>query len=108
MMVVWSPRAIRHLVSRREFIEKDSETNAALVAGRILSAIDLLQTHAHIGRPGRFPGTRELVITGTPYIVPHRVRRERLELFAVFDGRRHLAAQTLNRTNPSEASLRST
>jgi toxin ParE1/3/4 len=88
MIVVWSPTALRHLVSIRAFIEKDSETNAVLVAGRILSAIDLVQTHLHLGRPGRLPGTRELVITGTPYIVPYRVRHKRLELPAVFDGRR--------------------
>jgi len=40
------------------------------------------------GTPRRLPGTRELVVSGTPYIVPYRVRRERLELLAVFDGRR--------------------
>ena len=32
MRVVWSRRAIRHLVSLREFIAKDSEQNAAVVA----------------------------------------------------------------------------
>jgi toxin ParE1/3/4 len=39
-----------------------------------------------MGRPGRVLGTRELVIPDTPYIIPHRVRRERLELIAVFHG----------------------
>jgi toxin ParE1/3/4 len=29
-------------------------------------------------------GTRELVVPDTPYIIPYRVRRERLELIAVF------------------------
>ena len=35
MKVVWSSRAIRHLVNLRAYIEKDSEQNAALVANRI-------------------------------------------------------------------------
>ena len=87
MNVVWSRRAIRHLVQLREHIEKSSEQNATVVAGRILKAVALLQSHPEIGRPGRAVGTRELVIPDTPYIIPYRVRRERLELIAVFHGR---------------------
>ena len=87
MKVVWSRRAIRHLVSLREYIQKDSEQNAALVARRILEAVETLRSQPEIGRPGRIVGTRELVVVGTPYIVPYRVRRERLELIAVFHGR---------------------
>jgi toxin ParE1/3/4 len=85
--VVWSRRAIAHLVQLQEYIEKDSEQNAALVAARILSAVKLLESHPAVGRPGRLPGTRELVVPDTPYIIPYRVRRERLELIAVFHGR---------------------
>jgi len=87
MKVVWSPRAIRHLLYLREYIEKDSGEKAALVAKRILNAVELLQRHPEMGRSGRVVGTRELVVAGTPYIVPYRVRRERLELIAVFHGR---------------------
>ena len=87
MKVVWSRRAIRHLVYLRDYIEKDSEQNAALVAKRILRAVDLLQSHPEMGRPGRVVGTRELIVPGTPYLIPYRVRRERLELIAVFHGR---------------------
>lgn len=87
MKVVWSPRAIRNLVHLREYIEKGSEQNAALVAQRILRAINLLQTQPQMGRPGRVLGTRELIVPGTPYIIPYRVRWERLELIAVFHGR---------------------
>jgi plasmid stabilization system protein ParE len=74
MKVVWS-------------IGKDSDQSAALVALRILHAIDLLQAQPAMGRPGRVLGTRELVVPDTPYVIPYRVRRERLELIAVFHGR---------------------
>ena len=87
MKVVWSRRAVQHLIQLREYIAKDSEQNAALAAQRILKAIDLLRSHPEIGRPGRLVGTRELVVPGSPYIIPYRVRRERLELIAVFHGR---------------------
>ena len=86
MKVVWSRRAIRNLVLIREYIEKDSEQNAAGIAKRILKAVDLLPSHPEMGRPGRVVGTRELVVPGTPYVIPYRVRRERLELIAVLHG----------------------
>jgi addiction module RelE/StbE family toxin len=88
MNAVWSPRANRHLVAIRKYIEKDSDANAALIAARILEAIEILRTQPQIGRPGRLTGTRELVVSGTPYVIPYRVRHDRLELLAVFDGRR--------------------
>jgi plasmid stabilization system protein ParE len=44
MNVIWSRRAIQNLVSLRNYIAKDSEQNAALVAKRILDAVELLQT----------------------------------------------------------------
>lgn len=88
MNVVWSRRAIRHLDHLRAYIAKDSEQNAAAVARRILDAVVLLESQPEIGRPGRVPGTRELVVPDTPYLIPYRVRRGRLELIAVFHGRR--------------------
>jgi toxin ParE1/3/4 len=87
MKVVWSRRAIRHLVSLREFIARDSEQNAALVAERILSSVHVLRAHPEMGRPGRASGTRELVVPDTPFIIPYRVKENRLELIAVLHGR---------------------
>jgi toxin ParE1/3/4 len=93
MKVIWSRRAIGHLSALRKYIEKDSEQSAALVARRIVKAVDLLETQPEMGRPGRIVGTRELVVTNTPYIIPYRVRQERIELIAVFHGSRKWPAQ---------------
>jgi plasmid stabilization system protein ParE len=87
MKVVWSPTAIRHLAALRRHIQRDSERNAALVAERILRAVDLLATQPAMGRPGRLLGTRELVVADTGFIIPYRVRGERLDLIAIFRGR---------------------
>lgn len=87
MKIVWSPRAIGHLTALREYIGSEAEGRAALVAERILDAVALLATQPEIGRPGRIVGTRELVVPQTPYVIPYRIRRERLELLAVFHGR---------------------
>jgi len=87
MKIVWSPRAIRHLTELREYIEKDNPDAVQRLATRILDSVELLEGHPHLGRPGRVTGTRELVIPDTPYIIPYRIRGERLDLVAVFHGR---------------------
>ena len=87
MTVVWSRRAIDNLIALRAYVAEDSPRSANSVASRILDAVELLTTQPHIGRPGRITGTRELVVAGTPYVVPYRVRGARLELLAVFHGR---------------------
>ena len=87
MKAVWSRRAIRHLVKVRDYIAEDSPDAAADVAARILAAIRNLERFPNLGRPGRLSGTRELVVPNTPYIIPYRIRRGRIELIAVFHGR---------------------
>ena len=86
MKVVWSRRALSHLVALRNFIAKDSDDSAVQIAMRIVHAVDFLANQPDMGRPGRLPGTRELVVPRTPYVIPYRVRGERLELIAVFHG----------------------
>ena len=87
MTVVWSRRAIDNLVALRDYIAEDSPRSAGSVARQILDAVELLTAQPHLGRPGRITGTRELVVAGTPYVIPYRVRRGKLEVLAVFHGR---------------------
>jgi toxin ParE1/3/4 len=87
MKVVLSRRALRHLTHIRDYIAKDDPKAADWIASRILESIDRLAAHPHVGGSGRIVGTRELVVSGTPHIVPYRIRDERLELIAVFHGR---------------------
>ena len=94
MKIVWSPRAAGHLEQIRDYIAEDDPAAAARIAEKILAAVGLLARHPGAGRPGRIPGTRELLVAGTPYIIPYRVRRERLELIAVFHGREMWRAKT--------------
>ncbi len=86
MKIVWSRKAVRHLEHVREFIARDNPKAAREVALRILEAVDLLSSQPNMGRPGRIPGTRELVVPRTPYVMPYRVRGERIEIIAVFHG----------------------
>jgi toxin ParE1/3/4 len=84
MRLRWSPRAIDDLREIRRYIGRENPAAAKQVADRIKQVVRLLPDHPEIGRPGRVPGTRELVVTGTRYIVPYAViARDRIELLAV-------------------------
>ena len=44
----------------------------------------MLENHPALGRPGRVPGTREMVVLKTRYVVPYGVRADEVELLRVF------------------------
>ncbi|MCX6538739.1 MAG: type II toxin-antitoxin system RelE/ParE family toxin [Acidobacteria bacterium] len=52
-------------------------TAADAAVDRVFSAIEVLERHPQMGRSGRVPRTRELVITGTPFVVAYREGRHR-------------------------------
>jgi toxin ParE1/3/4 len=85
--IVWSPRAVTHLVALRAYIARDNPDAAGRTAATIAETVERLAQWPNLGRPGRVPGTRELAIPGTPYVIPYRLRGARLEIIAVFHGR---------------------
>ena len=87
MTIVWSPRAIEHLAHLREYIARDNPNAANRIASALLEAVERLAELPNLGRPGRVAGTRELVVSGTPFIIPYRLRGDRLEIVAVFHAR---------------------
>jgi toxin ParE1/3/4 len=89
MRILWSPEAIEDLSALRNYIAKDDADAARRVALAIAKHIDdVLAGHPESGRAGRVPGTRELVIPRTPYLVPYRVTGDALIVLRVFHGRR--------------------
>ena len=87
MTIVWSPPAIEQLAHLRAYIAGDNPKAANRIAGTLLEAAERLAELPNLGRPGRVAGTRELVVPGTPYVIPYRLRGDRLEVIAVFHGR---------------------
>lgn len=61
-------------------IGEDDPRAALAVAARILDRIEMLCEQPEIGRKGRRPGTRELVVEGTRYIVAYRIDLTRGEV----------------------------
>ena len=88
MRVRWLRRVLRNLDEEAAYIACDDPQAAAQLVERIATSVDLLASQPALGRSGRVPGTRELIITGTQYIVPYRVRDDAVEILPVFHGAR--------------------
>jgi toxin ParE1/3/4 len=86
--VRWLRRALRNLDEEAEYIARDDPAAAARIVDRIATSIERLATYPASGRPGRVPGAREMIISGTPYVVPYLVRGEMIEILRVFHGSR--------------------
>ena len=90
MTLVWSPESIRDLIAMRAYIAEHDPASAKRVALHILHCVEnLLSENPKLGHPGRVPGTRELVIPKTTYIVPYRVRGSKIEIARVYHTSRH-------------------
>jgi toxin ParE1/3/4 len=90
-MLVWLRRAI---VDRDELLDCIAQDNplAAIKQGdRIAHQVERLTQHPEMGRAGRKEGTRELVVSRTPFIVVYRIKGtrtkgQRIELLRVLHG----------------------
>lgn len=88
MQVTWLRTALRNLDDEATYIAHDSPQAARLVVQRVLTAVALLAEQPGLGRPGRVPGTRELLVPKTRYVVPYRVRGRVVEVLRVLHGSR--------------------
>lgn len=84
MQVRWLRTALRNLDEEATCIAADDPQAAQRVVERVLNAVEMLTSHPALGRPGRVPGTRELVVAHTRYLVPYRVRGQVVEILRVF------------------------
>jgi toxin ParE1/3/4 len=89
MKVVWTRKASRHLRAAYEYwAQERSEDAAGEMLDRIFNAVEILARFPEAGRPGRIAGTRELVVSRTPFIAAYRIRRSKIEILSLLHGAR--------------------
>jgi toxin ParE1/3/4 len=87
MSVRWTEAAARDLTSICDYTEEHSGPEAARkVALRVYEAVGSLLQFPYLGRPGRKPGTRELVLSGLPFLAIYRVREDVIEIARILHG----------------------
>jgi toxin ParE1/3/4 len=89
MIVAWTTEAVADLISLRAFISDDNPAAAQRLVTDIIRRVEsTLAVTPGIGRPGRVIGTREFVVSGTPFIIPYRVEDNGLQVLRVYHGAR--------------------
>jgi toxin ParE1/3/4 len=88
MEIRWLEDALADIAEIYAYIADQDRRAAAYAVQRVRAAVGSLRQMPHRGRPGRWPGTRELVVARSPYLVPYRVSGNAIEVLRVFHGAR--------------------
>ncbi len=89
MTLEWSHFALDDREVIFDYIEAESPRSAVMVDEAVEATADQLIAFPETGRSGRLPGTRELVVTGLPYIIVYRVTGDIVRILRVL----HMAQQ---------------
>lgn len=88
MRLVWTATAIAHLSEIQKYVEQDKPEAAVALTERLITHAEQLAEFPFLGRAGRKPDTRELVVPETPYILCYRVWKNRVVVLSVLHGAR--------------------
>ena len=95
MELRWTRKALENLDQIAAYIGQDNPTRANSFVGEIKEKTELLLAFPAQGRPGRAPGTRELVVHEN-YVVPYRVKGDTVQIIRV----QHVARLWPKQFNP--------
>jgi toxin ParE1/3/4 len=73
MRLTWRPQARRDRSEAIDYIAERDPIAALSQLDRIEEQTDMLLRHPKLGRPGQVKGTRELVISRTPFVAIYRL-----------------------------------
>ncbi|MBJ7221178.1 MULTISPECIES: type II toxin-antitoxin system RelE/ParE family toxin [unclassified Brenneria] len=93
MEIKWLRKAAANLEAEYLYIAQDDQQAASKFVDEVQRLTELLPQQPAMGRPGRVPGTRELVLTHYPYIIPYRVKGNMLQILLIFHTHRRLPAK---------------
>ena len=88
-LVIAEPAA-RDLEGIVDYIAQDNPVAAERVYRAIVGAAQKLPQFPALGRPGRHPETRELSVSGLPYLIVYEDSAEAVTILAVFHTSRDL------------------
>jgi toxin ParE1/3/4 len=72
----WTEPASADFLGIVEWLKTRNPAAAARVGRRILDDVALLPNFPYLGKPGRSPDTRELVVTSFPYLIVYAVEHD--------------------------------
>lgn len=81
--VIWLDEALEDLKVIGAYIAQDDVKAAYNILIRIKATADNLSHHPEIGRIGRVTGTREIIVSDLPYILPYQITDKNIRILAV-------------------------
>ena len=84
MKIRWLPNAQKNLEAELLKIAEEDKGAAMRIALYVKERTEQLGKYPESGRPGRVQGTRELVLSRLPYVLPYRVRANTVEILRFF------------------------
>jgi toxin ParE1/3/4 len=86
-MIEWTEQATQQLDQAHDYIAlSNSEEVAARITMQIVTSVEQLAAFPMSGRAGRVPGTRELVISNTPFLAAYAIQKSRIVILAIYHG----------------------
>ncbi|MDA8490186.1 type II toxin-antitoxin system RelE/ParE family toxin [Klebsiella pasteurii] len=90
MEIKWLRKAIANLEAEFRYIAEDDPQAAERFVNEVWRLTQLLKEQPAMGREGRVPETRELILHNYPYIIPYRVRNNTIQVLRVFHTHRRI------------------
>ena len=87
MRIKWLHQALIDIDAEMSYIAQEDSDAAVKLYAHIRDRIAVLEIFPESGRLGRILGTRELVLTKYPYIIPYRVKDDTIEILRIFHTR---------------------
>ena len=84
--LIWEPEADDQLNAIADFISLQNPAAADRIVGLIHNGVERVRRFPESGRPGRVPGTRELIVHPN-YIVIYRVTDAAIDVLRVLHAR---------------------
>ena len=88
MDIQWTTPAIEQLLCAYEYVVNENAAAAKRILDHIWQTVEVLERHPRAGRRGRVAGTRELVVSGTPFVVGYRIAKNEVWILAVWHAAR--------------------
>ena len=88
MIVKWTAQA-RKDRNRQLLYIADKNPRAAITQGDLIYRnVAILREHPQMGRPGREPATRELVVLHTPFVIIYRIdeKAQQIDILRLLHG----------------------
>jgi len=86
--IKWVSIALSDFEDAVEYISQFNKNAAQRIAKKIWCSVQNLKENPYMGRYGRVNGTRELVVVDTQYIIPYRIKGNKIEILRVLHGAR--------------------